>query len=360
MTAELVAAIERDPYDPRSYAVYGDWLQQRGDPRGELIALQLAAADDPALAAAANKFLVRHRNHFMPGSTRESVRWRNGFIRRVTISPFAKRKADVLDEILGHPSGRFVAELAIGYDQPEIGGLQRVIDVLALEPRPALRDLRIGAAYLDPDGSTMQDDAQNPASTWRAVGRLGDLWAALPRLANLSVAGHEFQLGAIDAPTLCCARLATFAMSDQNARSIADARWPGLERLEVRYGSVARRGPAILDAIRRLLARTDMPKLVHLGITGADFADELSDLLVTMPVVRQLRELDLSRGQLTDVGATRLAAHPDAFTQLEVLDVTGNLMTAAGIELVRGLAKNVVTRDQVNPDDDRDDDLYDY
>jgi uncharacterized protein (TIGR02996 family) len=359
MTAELVAAIERDPYDARSYAVYGDWLQQRGDPRGELIALQLAAAEDPTLAVAADKFLVRHRNHFMPGSTRESLRWRNGFIRRITISPFAKRKADVLQEILGHPSGRFVAELAIGYDQPEIGGLQGVIDVLALEPRLALRDLRIGAAYLDPDGSMMQDDQWGHTAMRAAVGRLDELWAALPRLARLSVAGHPFQLGTIDAPALVRAHLVTFAMSDQNARSIANARWPELERLDVRYGSVEVRVTAILDALRRLLERTDMPKLAHLGITGADFADELCDMLATMPVVRQLRELDLSRGQLTDMGAARLAAHPDAFSHLDVLDVSANQLTTAGIEAVRGLAKTVVTRDQLNPYDG-DDDLYDY
>jgi uncharacterized protein (TIGR02996 family) len=42
---ELLAAIYADPDDDHPRAVYADLLQQRGDPRGELIALQLAGKD---------------------------------------------------------------------------------------------------------------------------------------------------------------------------------------------------------------------------------------------------------------------------------------------------------------------------
>jgi uncharacterized protein (TIGR02996 family) len=39
---EIEAAITAAPDDPSAYLVYADWLQSRGDPRGELIALQHA------------------------------------------------------------------------------------------------------------------------------------------------------------------------------------------------------------------------------------------------------------------------------------------------------------------------------
>ena len=42
--AELLAAIRAAPGDDRPRLVYADWLQERGDPRGEFIALQLANA----------------------------------------------------------------------------------------------------------------------------------------------------------------------------------------------------------------------------------------------------------------------------------------------------------------------------
>ncbi len=42
--AELLAAIYAAPDDDGPRIVYGDWLQERGDPRGEFIALQIAKA----------------------------------------------------------------------------------------------------------------------------------------------------------------------------------------------------------------------------------------------------------------------------------------------------------------------------
>lgn len=358
MTAELETAIERDPYDTRSYAVYGDWLQQRGDPRGELIALQIAAEEtgDPALAEVAAAYLARHRDLLLP-TGRESLTWRAGFIRGITISPHNPNKAELLEEILAHPSGRFVAELVIGYE--DTGGLQDAIDVIAMAPRPALRELHLGSSYLDPDGSMIQDDIGDVTAIWQDVGDLAALWRAARRLANLTVTGNKPTFGDIDAPALVRMRVATFALSEPNARSIARARWPMLESLEVRYGMVATHGQAVLGEVERLLARTDLPKLVHLGIIGADFADELCAVLPAAPLVRQLRELDLSQGRIGDAGATRLAAHADAFAHLDVLDVSMNRLTPAGVAAIAGIAKTVVTRDQ-SDGDDRIADLYDY
>src|SRR5262249_28357631 len=49
----LLAAVLRDPDDDEPRAIYADALEQRGDPRGELIALQLRRAKDGKLPAAA-------------------------------------------------------------------------------------------------------------------------------------------------------------------------------------------------------------------------------------------------------------------------------------------------------------------
>jgi uncharacterized protein (TIGR02996 family) len=49
---ELLAKIHADPTDDRARLVYADWLLERGDPRGEFIALQLGARRDPARGAA--------------------------------------------------------------------------------------------------------------------------------------------------------------------------------------------------------------------------------------------------------------------------------------------------------------------
>jgi uncharacterized protein (TIGR02996 family) len=47
MEAALLAAIYADPASDHARAVYADWLLERGDPRGELIVLQLAGVEHP-------------------------------------------------------------------------------------------------------------------------------------------------------------------------------------------------------------------------------------------------------------------------------------------------------------------------
>jgi uncharacterized protein (TIGR02996 family) len=65
----LLAAIYDAPEEDAPRAVYADFLQSRGDPRGDFIALQLAAAaagPDAALASVeAQKLLTRHRRAWL-------------------------------------------------------------------------------------------------------------------------------------------------------------------------------------------------------------------------------------------------------------------------------------------------------
>jgi uncharacterized protein (TIGR02996 family) len=79
------AAIAASPDDEAAYLVYADWLQQRGDPRGELIVLQHRGQDD-----AARGLLQRHAEHFYGGlSARPSlldVTWHLGFFRACRFS----------------------------------------------------------------------------------------------------------------------------------------------------------------------------------------------------------------------------------------------------------------------------------
>lgn len=54
--AELLSAIYRDPDDLGARAVWGDWLTEHGDPRGELVALQLAGGPAARIA----KLIAEH------------------------------------------------------------------------------------------------------------------------------------------------------------------------------------------------------------------------------------------------------------------------------------------------------------
>jgi uncharacterized protein (TIGR02996 family) len=63
--AALFAAVLDDPDDDARRAVYADALQQRGDVRGELIALQLAGT--PAANAKADRLIEKHRRTLLGG-----------------------------------------------------------------------------------------------------------------------------------------------------------------------------------------------------------------------------------------------------------------------------------------------------
>ena len=74
----LYAAVLEDPDDDARRAVYADALQQRGDPRGEIIALQLAGSPK------ANAMIAKHRRHLLGGIAKvvlaDSAVFEKGFL----------------------------------------------------------------------------------------------------------------------------------------------------------------------------------------------------------------------------------------------------------------------------------------
>src|SRR5260221_8656016 len=85
--AELEAAIIAAPLDPTPRMVYGDWLQSRGDPLGEWVAMMAAieaAPGDTRLRSAAVTYLDVHRTAILgAGATVMAGAypgWRGGFL----------------------------------------------------------------------------------------------------------------------------------------------------------------------------------------------------------------------------------------------------------------------------------------
>src|SRR5436190_1303380 len=82
--AELERELREAPEAPEGYLVYADWLQEHGDPMGELIALGARAtggsADDVANFDA---FLKRHHERFLDWlpQQRLELRWQYGYVR---------------------------------------------------------------------------------------------------------------------------------------------------------------------------------------------------------------------------------------------------------------------------------------
>jgi uncharacterized protein (TIGR02996 family) len=79
---ELLAAVYEAPDDDAPRAVYADWLQEQGDPRGEYIALELGTATRAAKARA-KALLTAHADPWLEplrgALLKSSVKWRRGF-----------------------------------------------------------------------------------------------------------------------------------------------------------------------------------------------------------------------------------------------------------------------------------------
>ena len=351
--AELEAAIDRDPYDTRLYEVYGDYLQQLGDPRGELILLQIAAPGNPDAALAASTHFHRHAEAFVGtlpkrmrwrSATRDGrVRWQNGFIHSAVVPADAKQ----VRSLISHPSGRFLIELGIDYCDD---GFARATDVLASRV-DTLRRLSLGTG---------------PHSQHFGIGALDELWPRIARLRDLSIrAGAVFE--SIDLPELETLEIEARGLQSETVRAIAHASWSNLVTLRLRLAVAAPPAREFGD----LLARASMPCLTTLAVCHPDLDDVIESLAATS-LVRGLRVLDLSKTsefvqpgarRLTDRGAAQLARHADAFGHLDTLDVRGNRLSPVGVRLLAGIAKTLRADGQGEPDpdaDDRDPDLYDY
>ena len=136
LPAELVAAIHASPDEPDAYLVAADYLQQRGDLHGELIALSIALDGDPDLAHRVDEL----QEVVDPLAALEHRRWphdwRWGFFRRTVVTLEAPA---IAHELLRSPPAQCLRELLIGGRGPE--SIHLTVDAV-IDHAPALQALR--------------------------------------------------------------------------------------------------------------------------------------------------------------------------------------------------------------------------
>ncbi|MDQ3339857.1 MAG: TIGR02996 domain-containing protein [Myxococcota bacterium] len=100
--AALLAAVLENPDDDGARLVLGDVLQEQGDPRGELIALQLGAGD-----AQRERALVKQHAHHLLGALHGILKdytFARGFLARATIKAGSSSALEhAMRQAVGHP-----------------------------------------------------------------------------------------------------------------------------------------------------------------------------------------------------------------------------------------------------------------
>lgn len=105
-TEALIAKLVPNPRDPALLGVLHDHLQERGLPRGELIALELAKAPETAR-------LVELKRQLWPVVKDVRVTWGAGFLRTMTVNVRDAASAGAATQALRHPSARLLEELSL-------------------------------------------------------------------------------------------------------------------------------------------------------------------------------------------------------------------------------------------------------
>lgn len=160
---ELDAEILASPDERDAYLVYGDWLTEQGDPRGELVTIQAALDDAPgdkklkARVGALHKahdrewlgelWETRFEDSFRPPNT---FRWRWGFVESAWLRDSLRESYRVLRAM---PSTAFVRDLRL--DLGSYGGRDEVVTDVCADPPPLPRSLTIDGVLEDPAASVL-------------------------------------------------------------------------------------------------------------------------------------------------------------------------------------------------------------
>ena len=352
----LEAQIFEAPDDVAVYLVYGDWLQSIGDPRGRLIAAQLARVGEPPneLSADETALIAALGDPVVDIEPAPRVEWFAGFWRVLYAgafgwSPKAATDAHVAT-LLGSPSARFVREIRV-----DGAVTASVLESVAIAHRTLERlDLSLRGAKVDD----------------RALAHL----RTCTRLEHL----HLFSCESITARGLVPLQalkalesidLRNHALDDEGVDSLVEL--PRLSR--VFFNAISRRlthrgmtGLARLPLIsleldgdtlddERIVPLADHPSLANLEIGGAPITERGAAAIATLP----LRRLYLPSSTVGDTGVARLTGlkgtlrslhlgHSSTvsdracfaighLTRLAFLDLSSTQVTGAGLRNIAAL-----------------------
>lgn len=354
---ELIDAILASPDDPGPYLVYADWLQSRGDPRGELIMVQhqlQARPDDAALLERQNKLieqLAPARLAHMEKKKRSArmkadsgychIEWRLGFIVAARIGRCSDRPPytvrELVASLLAHPSAQVLQSLTIGALGPQDEYDYTAVIEEICRARPTwLRELVL--ADFAPEHSEL------------GVSVLGDvscLYQAVPGLERLHLRGGSMDVGErMDLAALRHLAITTTVFDERTLQAVATSSWPRLEKLELRAGGTPLPGPGVTA----LLAARDMKALSHLALVDIDgTSDIVRGALPGSELLRQLQVLDLSGGSLSDRDVEIMLSQRHAFEHLTRLDVERNYLSDSAAQALAGICAEVRTGSQRPP-----------
>jgi uncharacterized protein (TIGR02996 family) len=321
----LLAHLAIHPDDADAQRIYADALSEHGDPRGELIALELAfAASVPAIASdvAARVAVLRELVNTtlagrFPERPRVRLRWHRGFVRAVDLDFAGDEPFDVLPKLAAEPALRLLRRITIsalavdghGDFAPVIAELARVAPAF-----PSLVELEVTEGF-------------NLGNPWiDGPVDLHDVTAVLhayPRLERLVLDGELARFGAADMATLRVLHLEY--LDREGAATLAGVRAPVLDDLAVGFRSQP--VDDVLAAVDAVLATGFAPTALTLVAQAGAMAAVIARAAAA-PFAARVRRLGFGYAQLDDPAIAALLAARPRWPQLVEFRIAERACTA--------------------------------
>jgi uncharacterized protein (TIGR02996 family) len=326
----VLAELAKHPDDAGTQRIYADALSERGDPRGELIALELAlaatalgAATDLAARVVALRELVDAAvMQRVDGALRPRLRWRHGFVHAVELDYNGDEPFDVLARLAGEPALRLVRRIAIsatamdGRDDcaPLIAELARLAPAF-----PCVVELEVteGPDFGNPwiDGPVAIDDVT-------------PVLHAFPRLERLVIEGDPVRFGPADMTALHTLHVAH--LDRDGAATLAAVRAPVLDDLAIWFRSQP--ADSLVAALDAVLAAGFAPTALSLAVQSPAMAEVIARVSAAS-LAERVRRLGLG-GRLDDAAVAALVARRERWPQLVELRIAERACTAAARERI--------------------------
>jgi len=259
---ELLRAIVDDPDDVDAYLVYADWLQARGDPRGELVAVQVALERSPDAELLAREAALLEQHGVDWGVPADAtVVWRYGFVRALEFGDWSPH----------HEPGEWEASLG---DLSTLWTAQPLLHSVVLTG-----EVKSFGVIDAPKLSRFEWRTFGPEPGWRAS-------------------------------------------CDANMSAITNAKWPQLETLDLWFARGDGYDSKRLPWMRKILAGTGLGTLKHLALRAfALWPEPLRSELEHAKILPQLATLDLSAAIPVDESDLRRLRDRPAFRHLQSFEI---------------------------------------
>jgi uncharacterized protein (TIGR02996 family) len=373
----LEKALLEDPDDLATHSAYADFLAEQGDPRGELIQVQLAL-EDPKRPVKERKELHKREAALLKKHAREwlgdlapylldqeglsdyerksgnvnSYQFSRGWLDTVS---FRDMTVAIARKLAHAPQARLLRRLTIevtAYEEP--GQYEPGPDVPAESDTPAtlhplLRSPYLGNIRYFQLGEQYEDGQYGGASCHTYGDTAVDLIEKMPKLEELYLMAHGVDTNRLfNLKTLTHLRVLEVDHLhkypfDRLAKNPAFAQLATLRCHP--HGLDEEEAYIRLDGLRAILRSPHLKKLTHVRLCLSDAGDDGCEEIVRSGALKRLKVLDLSHGRITDDGARTLVDCPD-LKNLEVLNVSYNGLTDAGVRQLRTAGIQVVAKDQ--------------